>query len=140
MNIYRKRRRIRWAKLLRFSWFQEYLESFSMKVFLFNFINNEYLCTAYGQGNAKIFLQKLWWHWNRKHLAQCIFPIYSSLIVWRSILQSNWLSLQIFLTYRNYNWWSTLLASLIVIESFPKILRKTQFNLWAHSVEFWQLL
>ena len=41
-------------------------------------LNNEYLCTAYGQGNAKIFRRKLQWHWNHEYLAQRIFPVYSS--------------------------------------------------------------
>ena len=30
--------------------------------------------STYGQGNAKAFPWKLQWHWNRKYLAQPIFP------------------------------------------------------------------
>ena len=71
--MYRKRGKIRWAKLSRFSgvprkFFRKYkcLSSITL--------NNEYLCTAYGQGNAKIFPRKLLWCWNREYLAQLIFP------------------------------------------------------------------
>ena len=30
--------------------------------------------STYGQDNAKVFLWKLWWHWNHEYLAQQILP------------------------------------------------------------------
>ena len=54
---YRKRGKIRWAKLLGFSQFSGVLRKFfhEYKCFSLIILNNEYLCTAYGQGNMKIF-------------------------------------------------------------------------------------
>ena len=56
---YRKWGEIHWAKLSRFSRFSVVLRKFSSeyKCLSLVILNNEYLRTAYGQGNAKIFLQ-----------------------------------------------------------------------------------
>ena len=70
---YRKRGKIHWAKLSRFSQFLGVPWKFFREYKCLSLIN-EYLCTAYGQGNTKIFPQKLWWCWNREYLAQRIFP------------------------------------------------------------------
>ena len=58
---YRKRGKINWAKLSRFSWFSGVPRKFfcECKCLSLIILNNEYLCTAYGQGNVKIFPQKL---------------------------------------------------------------------------------
>ena len=74
--MYCKRVKIRWAKLSCFSWFSGVPRKFSRdyKCLSLIILNNEYLCTAHGQGNAKIFPRKFWWYWNREYLAQRIFP------------------------------------------------------------------
>ena len=74
--IYRKRGKIRWAKLLCFSRFSAVPWNFfhEYKRLSLIILNNEYLCTAYGQGNVKIFPRKLRWCWNSEYLAQQIFP------------------------------------------------------------------
>ena len=73
---YCKRGKICWAKLLRFSRFSGVPRKFLHEYRCLSLIilNNEYLRTAYGQGNAKIFPWKVQWHWNCEYLAQRIFP------------------------------------------------------------------
>ena len=58
---YRKRGMICWTKLSRFSEVPQKLFC-EYKCLSLIILNNEYLCTAYGQGNTKIFPQKLRWH------------------------------------------------------------------------------
>ena len=57
MCIYCKSGKIRWAKLSRFSRFSEVPRKFfhEYKCLSLIILNNEYLCTTYGQGNVKIF-------------------------------------------------------------------------------------
>ena len=58
---YCKRGKICWAKHLRFSRFSGVPRKFfrEYKCLFLIILNNEYLCTDYSQGNAKIFLRKL---------------------------------------------------------------------------------
>ena len=60
-NKYRKQGKICWAKLSRFRQFSGVPQKFfhEYKCLSLIILNNEYLCTAYGQGNTKIFPQKL---------------------------------------------------------------------------------
>ena len=37
-------------------------------------LNNEYLCTTYGQGNAKLFPRKLRWRWNWEYSPANLSP------------------------------------------------------------------
>ena len=54
---YHKRGKIHWAKLLHFSRFSGVPQKFyrEYKCLSLTILNNEYFCTAYGQGNAKYF-------------------------------------------------------------------------------------
>ena len=56
--VYNKRGKIRRAKLSRFSRYSGVPQKFfrEYKCLCLTLLNNEYSCTAYGQGNAKIFL------------------------------------------------------------------------------------
>ena len=58
---YRKRGKIHWAKTFAFLRFSGVPQKFfhEYKCLSLIILNNEHLCTAYGQGNAKILPQKL---------------------------------------------------------------------------------
>ena len=62
-TVYHKRGKICWAKLSRFSRFSGVPQKVfrEYKCLSLIILNNEYLCTAFGQGNTKIFPRKLRW-------------------------------------------------------------------------------
>ena len=80
---------IRWAKLLRFSRFSGVPQKFfhEYKCLSLIILNNEHLCTAYGQGNTKIFPRNL----DGAEIANIYpsksFPIYDIVVIlWDDII------------------------------------------------------
>ena len=105
-TVYHKRGKICWAKVSRFSQFSGVPQKVfrEYKYLSLIILNNEYLCTAFGQGNTKIFPRKLRWRWNSEYLAQRIFPHlqYISLhdVAW---FLFNGFVVQFKMCYRNFN-------------------------------------
>ena len=73
-TTYRKQGKICRAKLSHFSRFFGVLRKLFREYKCISLIILKIIMSTYGQGNVKIFPQKLRWHWNCEYLAQQIFP------------------------------------------------------------------
>ena len=122
MMMYRKQRKIRWAKLLHFSRFSGVLRKLfrEYKCLSLIILNNEYLCTAYGQGNTKIFPQKLQWHWNHEYLAQRIFPRLQYKLTFKPPMDVEWLKVHSkWITVNVQSVWTQMIINSLPMYLFP---------------------